>query len=259
MNWTRICRSVFSEKMYLNNMTKVEAIVKLMEDNGGVASLKYIYDNIIKYYPSAKQSDEWEAGLRGVLYRELKKQRLFKKVGLSIYALADYVPAAPPKNDNMRMHSYIEGICLELGNFLDFNTYTADPSAVYRDNIHLNDIASMQFLPEFSYKEIMHEVKRIDVIWFNKEGLSFPKRVFEVVDSVGTLTGAFNRSLQLQNFMTEFNIVAPEKHHDKYLQTIELEIYQTQKGRFNFINYDDIIEWYDSTFRKNKVETKIFG
>lgn len=240
-------------------MTKVEAIAKLMEDNGGVANLKYIYDNITKYYPSAKQSEEWRAGLRGVLYRELKKQRIFKKVGLSIYALSDYVPIAPPKNDKVRMHSYIEGICLELGNFQKYHTYTADPSAVYRDNLRLSDFASMQTLPNFSYDAILHEVKRIDVIWFNKKGFAFPKKVFEVVDSVGTLTGAFNRSLQLQNFMTEFNIVAPEKHHDKYLQTIELEIYQSQKGRFNFINYDDIMEWYDSSLRKSKVEAKIFG
>ena len=240
-------------------MTKIEAIVKLMEDNGGAASLKYIYENITKYYPTAKQSAEWEAGLRGVLYREIKKQHLFKKVGLSIYALADYIPVEPPKKDKVRMHSFIEGICLELGNFHDYHTYTADPSAIYRDNLHLSDIASISTIPDFSYNAIIHEAKHIDVIWFNKKGLAFPQKVFEVVDSVGTLTGAFNRSLQLQNFMTKFYIVAPEKHHDKYLQTIELEIYQAQKERFQFINYDDIRDWYDSTLRKNKVEAKLFG
>lgn len=60
-------------------MTKIEAIVKLMEDNGGAASLKYIYENITKYYPTAKQSAEWEAGLRGVLYREKKNSIYLKK------------------------------------------------------------------------------------------------------------------------------------------------------------------------------------
>jgi len=30
-------------------MTKVEAIKNLIEDNGGVASWQYIYDNIEKY------------------------------------------------------------------------------------------------------------------------------------------------------------------------------------------------------------------
>jgi hypothetical protein len=53
-------------------MTKVEAINELMRANDGIASWKYIYDNIEKYYPAAKVSPDWEAGIRGVLYRETK-------------------------------------------------------------------------------------------------------------------------------------------------------------------------------------------
>lgn len=241
-------------------MTKVDAIEKVMLDNGGSASLQVIYDNIEKYYPSAKIPKEWAAGIRGVLYRELTNGTRFKKIGLSIYAVVDYQEEArPTSEDKVRMHSFIEGICLELGNFNDYLTYTADPSAIYRDNLHLSDFASLQILPSFSYREIVHEAKNIDVIWLNKKGHSFPKKVFEVVDSIGTLNGAFNRSIQLRNFMTDFYIVAPEKHHDKYLQTIDLEIYQAQKERFKFINYDDMIELYESALRKNRLETKLFG
>lgn len=241
-------------------MTKVDAIERVMIDNGGSASLQVIYDNIEKYYPSAKVSKEWAAGIRGVLYRELTHGTRFKKIGLSIYAVSDYQEEEKPTNDDkVRMHSFIEGICLELGNFNKYLTYTADPSAFYRDNLYLSNFASLQNLPNFSYNEIVHEAKNIDVIWLNKKGLLFPQKVFEVVDSIGTLNGAFNRSLQLRNFMTEFYIVAPEKHHDKYLQTINLEIYQEQKERFKFINYDDIMELYDSALRKNRFETKLFG
>mgnify|MGYP000857093924 FL=1 len=81
-------------------MTKVEAIAKVMEENGGVASLDIIYKNIIKYYPSAKKSKEWAAGIRGVLYRELKNNRRFKKIGLSIYALSDYQEEQKPDVTN---------------------------------------------------------------------------------------------------------------------------------------------------------------
>ncbi len=239
-------------------MTKVEAIAKLMEDNGGAASLKYIYDNITKYYPTAKGSRKWEEGIRGVLYRELYKGRRFKKIGVSIYALTDYKQEEQPDSrDKIRMHSYIEGICLELGNFNNYLTYTADPSALYRDNIRLCDIATMKEMPPFSYDKIMHEARNIDVLWFNDKGLAFPQRVYEVVDSVGTMTGAFNRSLQLKNFTTSFFIVAPEKHHDKYLQTLDLEIYNPQKDRFKFINYDRIQELYETTLKKKKIESII--
>jgi len=240
-------------------MTKVEAIQKVMEDNHGTASLEIIYKNIEKYYPTAKNSHEWEAGIRGVLYREIRNNKRFKKIGLSIYALKDYVEELKPKKDDkVRMHSYIEGICIEIGNFKNFQTYTADPSASYRDNLSLLNIASMNDIPQFSYNEIVQEAKRMDVIWFNPKGLCFPQKVFEVVDSIGTLNGAFNRCLQLKNFRTEFFIVAPEQHRNKFNQTMNLESYKESSERFKFINYDEITELYDNASRVNKIESKIF-
>lgn len=241
-------------------MTKVEAIEKVMEDNGGTATLAQIYDNITKYYPTAKDSKAWEAGLRGVLYREIRSNRNFKKLGLSIYALKDYKEEQKPnENDNIRMHSYIEGICLELGLLNKFDTYSADPSAPYKDNTKLNDFMTMKSIPHFSYDEIVQEVKRIDVVWFNRKGLQFPNRVFEVVDSIGTLDGAFNRSLQLNKFRTEFYIVAPEKHHAKFDHTIHLERYSPFMDSFKFVSYDDMIGLYNNEVKANEYKTKIFG
>lgn len=52
-------------------MTKVDAIKKLLKDNGGIATWAIIYNEIEKYYPRAKVSREWQAGIRGVLYREI--------------------------------------------------------------------------------------------------------------------------------------------------------------------------------------------
>ena len=183
-------------------MTKVEAIEHVLQDNGGAASWSYIYDNIVRYYPAAKVSKEWEAGIRGVLYRDLNKR--FKRVGLSLYALIDYKEENTPKTDKVRMHSLMEGICIELGNFKNYDTYTADPSAIYRDNVRLQNLATTIDLPPFTYPEILQETKRIDVLWFNQKSLQFPQYAIEVVDSIGTLNGAFNRCLQLQNFRTKF-------------------------------------------------------
>lgn len=236
-------------------MTKVEAITEVIKANGGTASLKNIYDNIEKYYPAAKVSKDWDAGLRGVLYRDLGKT--FKRVGLSLYALLDYKEEPKPKHDKVRMHSYMEGICLELGNFKKYDTYTADPSAIYRDNLRLHDIATINDFPRFTYDEIIQQARLIDVVWFNKGDLMFPQRVFEVVDSIGTLNGAFNRSLQLDNFKTKFYIVAPEEHHKKYTQTINLAPYSSRKDRFQFVNYDTMEQLYMHTAETNKIESSI--
>lgn len=240
-------------------MTKTEAIKKVLKDNGGAASWDIIYNNIEKYYPTAQQSVEWEAGIRGVLYREIRNGRNFKKIGLGIFALKEYTEEkSPQKSDTLRMHSFIEGICLELGNFKNYYTYTADPSADFKDNIKLFDLMSLRNMPNFTYNDIVSEAKRIDVIWFNKSGFQFPQKVFEVVDSVGTITGAFNRCLQLLNFKTEYYIIAPEEHRDKFKKQINLEPYLSNSDRFKFANYDEITQLYENASRVNKLESEIF-
>jgi len=69
-------------------MTKVQAIKKLMEDNNGIASWSTIYDELEKYYPKIKQSKEWKAGIRGVLYRDIGKN--FKKIDDGLFSLIDF-------------------------------------------------------------------------------------------------------------------------------------------------------------------------
>lgn len=191
-------------------MTKVEAIRKLMEDSGGTVTWDTIYDNIEKYYPAAKEMKDWQAGIRGVLYREIKNNRNFQKIGFGIFALKEYEEEkiiAITEKSPVRMHSFIEGICLELGNFEQFDTYTPDPTAAFKDNILLSNLRTMNSLPLFTYQEIVGMVKRIDVLWFNKKGFKFPKRAFEVVDSIGTLGDALTRTYQLVEFDLDFHII----------------------------------------------------
>lgn len=214
-----------------------------MEHNGGSASWQYIYQNIDKYYPAAKASQAWKEGLRGVLYRELRKDATFKKIGLSIYALKDYVQEKTPQK-KYRVHSFMEGLCLELGNAQNFDTFTADPSQLYRDNTYLKDIATSGSIPKFTYDTILNEVKYIDVLWFDRTSLAFPQFAFEIVDSIGTLTGALNRCFQLSNFRTKCFIVAPDKHRTKFDQTLQLQIYTPLTDFVQFKTYEEIKETY---------------
>lgn len=71
-------------------MTKAKAIKRVLIDNGGIATWEIIYNEIENYYPEAKSSLEWQAGIRGVLYREIKNHRNFKRIDEGTYALDDY-------------------------------------------------------------------------------------------------------------------------------------------------------------------------
>jgi hypothetical protein len=68
-------------------MMKVDAIVKVMEANGGSASWPVIYKTIGRYYKGAKAAEDWQSGIRGVLYREIRNGRTFKKIDEGLFAL----------------------------------------------------------------------------------------------------------------------------------------------------------------------------
>lgn len=238
-------------------MTKVGAIRRLMEENGGVASWKYIYDNIEKYYPGIKSSKEWQAGIRGVLYREIKDNRSFQKLGFGTFALLEYEQEKQIrkiKKDKVRMHSYIEGIMVELGNYEKFDTHCADPSAEFQENISINQLTTIEDFPEFTYPSITKIAKRIDVVWFNKKGYKFPKRVIEVVDTIGTLGDSLQRMYQLKEFDTEFVVLHPESHKQKIERMIEREPYSILKNRFVVKNYDEIINYYNKRVESEKLK-----
>ncbi len=62
-----------------NKTTKVQAIEKVIKTCGGSATWDDIYSKTELFYPNVKSSIEWKAGIRGVLYRELKNNRTFQR------------------------------------------------------------------------------------------------------------------------------------------------------------------------------------
>lgn len=101
------------------NMTKVEAIRSVLKDNGGIATWEIIYNEIEKYYPTAKASNEWQAGIRGVLYREIRNHRNFKKIDDGTYSLADYDEnkLVLPSNDLVTTKDVLAAIRIGQGEF----------------------------------------------------------------------------------------------------------------------------------------------
>lgn len=233
-------------------MTKVEAIKKVLEDNNGVATWEIIYEQIEKYYPAAKNSKSWQEGIRGVLYREIKNAKVIKKVGLGLFALIDFKEdeLKEVKKDAIRMHSYMEGVCLEIGKFLNFNTFTADPSSTF-NNLPLSKLATLKQLPNFTYPQIIDYCRRIDVLWLNQKGYQFPKRAIEIIDSIGTLEAALKRTLQLLEFNLDFYLLCKSEHISKINREINSEPFIRIKDRYKVRNYESILKIY-----KKPIENK---
>ncbi len=226
-------------------MTKIQAIKKILEDNNGVATWGIIYNNIEKYYPDIKNTKEWQAGIRGVLYRDINNKTNFKQIGLGLFSFIDFKEDKIEniKDDKIRMHSYMEGICLEIGNFLNMKTYTPDKSAKF-NNINLSMLATLNSIPKFTYDNIIESTKRIDVLWFNNLGYQFPKRAIEVVDSLGTLEPALKRTFQLNEFNMSVFILCKKEDISKVQNSINSEPYIRYKSKYFVRDYENIIDLY---------------
>ena len=230
-------------------ITKVKALINLLGDNGGAASWQYIYENIERYYPNAKAAKSWDAALRGVLYREWQNGRHFKRIGLGVYALIDYQEQEIVERimtDEVRMHSYIEGLLVETGNHENYDTYCSDKTAVFQGNVPIGQLSSIDDIPDFTYPEIIQIVKRIDVVWLNKYGYKFPRKAIEVVNSIGTLEQALNRMYQIKEFQTDFLIVSPHKFVNRITRKLRQEPYSIHSRRFEIRNYEQIIAYHRS-------------
>lgn len=139
----------------------------------------------------------------------------------------------------------MEGICIEIGNFLNLKTFTADPTAQY-NRLALSNITTLKTIPEFTYSSILEATKRIDVLWFNDKGFQYPKRAIEVVDSIGTLEPALKRTLQLIEFNLSFYILCKKEHLKKVEKELNAEPYTRIRERYVVRDYDNILDIYSN-------------
>jgi hypothetical protein len=241
-----------------------DLIEEIMIDNGGSASLSYLYENANKY--RELPNGDWHKTLRGVLYRDENSGR-FKKVGLGVFAISNFSPVnsayeAAIKNQpfetylksSKNLHSSIEGMLIELGNYFEYKTYTCDKNKSFDDK-KLKDIIDFSPMPKFTYREITDIISKSDVIWISKNKLTFPKYIFEVEASTD-FTKSMHKMYQLIDFDARFYLIAPHSKKQIFLSRIEREPFQSVKEKFTFRSFEEVATLYFKSVEQNKLKTK---
>ena len=233
-------------------MTWEESILWVVKQKGGVASLQDLYTSVPALLTQTQTRDSAHS-IRAYL-RRLKQKSLIKQVGLSLYALCDVSPENPfyetalsesnvepalsniPKN---AVHGFIEGMLIDLGNFIGTETYTPDKHIVFNGK-PLNKLCSQRRLPNFTYKEIVESTAMIDVIWL-KDG--FPIKTFDV-EQTTDFKSALLRAYQLCYFNTQFFVVAPEQRRESYQKRLLLKPFSEIRHAVSFLSYQEVYDAY---------------
>lgn len=242
-------------------MNQREAVIKTMKENGGYATLGYLNQNTLKIKDCEWLTKTPFASIR----RIVQDDRFFFKIRPGLWALKDYKDKLPkeilPSKDQPKAkqeeysHTYYQGLLVELGNFKKYKTFVPnqDKNKIYLSK-RLSEITSLSEIYKFSYDHVVRIAQTVDATWFNDRSL--PASFYEVEHST-PIHNSLLKFVELQDFYTNFFIVADEVRRKEFQAKVLLEAFKPIVKRIGFWNYDDVAELHSRTAEFFAVEAKL--
>jgi hypothetical protein len=230
-----------------------EAVIEVMEKRGGFATLSQLYQNVDVRNWKTKTPD---ATIRKIVQDE----KYFFKIKPGLWALNEYKNKLPDDIINLieeqkenfdkekkYTHYYYQGIISEIGILNQFKSYipSQDKNRPFL-NRKLKDVISLETLPQFTYLNVIKNIKSIDVVWINKR--QFPSAVFEVENSTN-FKNSLTKFYELLDFSTDMIIVSDSIKYRQYSSIIKLSIFTELQSRVTFCAYSLLDQYYSNPFK----------
>ena len=132
-------------------------------------------------------------------------------------------------------HSEAEFTLLKLGQILGFDTYSPDRNKTAYGQT-LENLISLDGIPQFTTPSLLDTIKHIDVIWFEDE---FPVCCFEIEHTTGVTSGLL-RLYQTSRLNTKLFVVAPADVLRKFEKELKKMPFRKIKHRYIFRSYEDL-------------------
>ena len=225
-------------------MKQHEVVQLAMAQNGGFATLGYLYQVVTKMPEWQSDSLTPFASIRRIVQTTpgffrirpglwgLEAQQ--EALGLQL-ALPQY--AAPEKVEEYS-HSYYQGLLVEIGNLKKYETTipAQDKNKPYLTQ-KLVEVATLSKPYDFTFPEIMGKAKTIDVAWFNAR--HFPHAFFEVEHSTD-FYNSLGKFMEFQDFRLDMWIVADQVRKAEFNKKLNGAAFAPIQKSVKFLNYDDL-------------------
>ncbi len=233
-------------------MKQYEAVIKVMEENDGYATLGYLNQHVLKVPGVTWKTKTPFASIR----RIVQDDRFFFKIRPGLWALKSHRDAILKKfaidkksSDEKRQefdHSYYQGLLVEVGNLEGLQTFVPyqDKNKFYLAK-SLSEYTTLEHFYNFTYKHIVKRAVTIDVTWFNERNL--PNSFFEV-EHTTDIQNSLLKFLELQDFNAKFNIVASVNRKKEFQSKISYTAFKTIEDRVNFIDYENLSTYHSRMF-----------
>ncbi len=238
----------------MSRITQHEQVRRALERLDGIGHLGQIYAETLG------SGTVWGTLTPQASIRRIMKTHpnLFHQLKRGLYCLASrrkefeqqYGEAGqdPPPQASALNHSYYQGLLVEIGNALELGTYVPanDRNRMYLGR-RLGEVANLNELPQFGYKNFLRQAKTVDVIWINQRDM--PHALIEV-----EMTTDMNRSLiklnELRDFSACMSIAAPASRQRVFKDRLSLDTFSTIRKRVSFQDLDKIARDHESALRR---------
>ena len=242
-------------------MKQHEAVIKVMERNSGFSTLGYLNQEVLKVPDIEWKTKTPFASIR----RIVQDERFFFKIKPGLWALLSYKNKLPQDilstdmvskyEQELFNHSYYQGLLVEVGKLKQYETFVPSQDKNKRFlGKTLGEISSQTDFYQFGYDHIIRKAKTIDVCWFNVRKM--PSVLFEVEHSTD-IQNSLLKFVELQDFNTNFFIVADKVRKAEYVGKLALNAFMPIKTRVQFMDYDKLSEWHTKTFEIASVENNL--
>ncbi len=242
-------------------MKQYEAVIKVMEESGGFATLGHLYQSVLKVKDCDWKTKTPFANIR----RIVQDERFFFKIKPGLWALLSHKNRLPidifstniiPKLDQeLFNHSYYQGLLVEIGNLKKYKTFVPnqDKNKKFLGKT-LGEISSRENFYQFSYDYIIRKAKNVDVCWFNIRKM--PSVLFEVEHSTD-IQNSLLKFIELQDFNVNFFIIADKARKKEYEKKLILNAFIPITKRVQFMDYDMLSDWHTKTFEIVSLENNL--
>jgi len=242
-------------------MKQHEVVIKVMENNGGYATLGFLNQEVLKVKDCVWKTKTPFASIR----RIVQDKKFFFKIKPGLWALNSYKEKLPPDilptkeiskpQEEELNHSYYQGLLVEIGNLKKYQTFVPnqDKNKLYLGK-KLSDITTASNIYKFSYDHILRKAQTIDVAWFNERNM--PASLFEVEHSTA-INNSLLKFVELQDFHTDFRIVANEVRRKEFQAKLFSEAFKPIVKRVGFWSYDNVAELHSRTSAFINIASKL--
>ena len=239
-------------------MKQHETVIKVMEGNGGFATLGYLYQNVLKDSNCKWKTKTPFASIR----RIVQDERFFFKIKPGLWALKTHKDEvlkqlsiddkSSTKQKEEFDHTYYQGLLVEIGNIKGFTTFVPnqDKNKMFL-NKPLKELTHLEEIHPFTYPELVQKARTIDVIWFNER--KFPFSLFEV-EHTTSIYNSLLKFIEFQDFNSNFYIASIKNRKEEFDQKINATAFKDIRTKIKFIDYENISKLHIKSYELRDIQ-----